>query len=194
MDSAAAASLLTFAEDARDRMRALGDVSARQEVETRYPELLDAMSWYLAEAQPDEAFRVASALVPFWMTTKRIDDGDRWFTAALRRPAGTEARRARALYDHGYLVFWAGQYDVAADRFGEARVMAERIGDHDLEALALAGSARVALDDDIDEAVRLLRPRSRSPTRRRTAGVGPARCTSWVSRCRWGATSKGPGP
>ena len=138
-------------------MRAVSDASARAEVEARYPELLDAMSWYLAESQPDEAFRIASALVPFWMTTKRIEDGDHWFTEALRRPAGTEAGRARALYDHGYLVFWSGQYELAADRFSEARAMAERIGDHDLEALALAGSARVALNDDIDEAIRLLR-------------------------------------
>ena len=71
--------------------------------------------------------------------------------------------------------------------------MAERIGDHDLEALGLAGSARVALDDDIDEAIRLLRSAVEvtDPT---SDGWGrPARCTYWVSRCRWGVTSKGPG-
>ena len=157
VDSTAAASLLRLAEDARDRMRAADDASARTEVEARYPELLEAMDWYSAEGQPDEAYRIASALVPFWMTTKRIDDGARWLAEALRRPGGTQVRRARALYDHGYLVFWAGQYELAADRFLEARALAERIGDHDLEALALAGSARVALDDDLDEAIRLLR-------------------------------------
>ena len=156
MDPKAAAQLLTFARNASDRMRS-NDASVRNDVEARYTELLEAMDFYLAEDQPDEAYRIASALVPFWMTTKRIDDGARWFEKSLARVVGTDARRARALYDHGYLVFWAGHYELAADRFREARAMADRIDDHDLEALALAGSARVALNDDIDEAVQLLR-------------------------------------
>jgi tetratricopeptide (TPR) repeat protein len=91
------------------------------------------------------------------MATKRLDDGDAWFERALRTRTGSDARWARALYDHGYLVFWAGRYDLAEERFREARALAGAIGDTNVVALALAGSGRVALESDPREAVRLLR-------------------------------------
>lgn len=138
-------------------MSAAGDASAQEELETGYPAMLEAMDWYLEHSRTDEAYRLASAIVPFWMATKRLDEGDRWFASALRLPAGSDARRARALYDHGYLAFWAGGYELADERFTDARALAAAVADHDLQALALAGSARVALSRDLPEAVRLLR-------------------------------------
>ena len=157
MDAAAAASLLKLAEDARARSRESGDAAPLDDVEAHYPAALQALDWFIGQSRTDEAYRLASALVPFWMATKRIDDGDGWFTATLGRHGGSEARRARALYDHGYLVFWAGRYDVAAERFADARARARALGDADLEALALAGSARVELSRDLPEAINLLR-------------------------------------
>ena len=145
-----------IAEDARARIRREDPESAAM-IEARYPELLEALDWYLDAGQPDEAFRLATALVPFWMSTKRIDDGDRWFARALAQPAGSAPRRARATYDHGYLVFWAGRYDLADERFADARAQAEGVGDSNLVALALAGAARVALGRDPAEAARLCR-------------------------------------
>ena len=156
MDKTTADTLLAIAEDARARIRREDPESAAQ-IEARYPELLEALDWYLDEGHPDEAFRLATALVPFWMSTKRIDDGDRWFGRALAQPAGSAALRARATYDHGYLVFWAGRYDVADERFADALAQAEAVGDPNLVALVLAGAARVALSRDPAEAVRLCR-------------------------------------
>jgi non-specific serine/threonine protein kinase len=156
VDARSAVSLLAIAEKARTGMRA-SDSAALETVEARYPEIREAMDWCLEHGHADDAYRFATALVPFWMATKRIDEGDRWFTQALDQPVGSEAGRARATYDHGYLVFWAGRYDLADARCTEARAMAASLGDHDLEALALAGSARVALNQDLDEAIRLLR-------------------------------------
>jgi tetratricopeptide (TPR) repeat protein len=95
--------------------------------------------------------------VPFWISTKRIDDGDAWFERALATSDGTDASRARALHDHGYLVFWTGRYDLARQRFNDSLGLAETLGEPSIQALALAGLARVALNDDVDEAVRLLR-------------------------------------
>jgi tetratricopeptide (TPR) repeat protein len=157
VDASTADFLRSIAEEARSRIRASDDASVLDEVEENYSAMFEAMDWYLEHAQADEAYRFASALVPFWMATKRLDEGARWFADALRHPAGTDARRARALYDHGYLVFWAGRYDLAAEHFADARALAEAVADHDLVALALAGSARVALNDDLPEAIRLLR-------------------------------------
>jgi len=157
VDAASAASLLRLVEEARGRSRASGDASPLDDVGARYPALLEAMDWFLEQSRTDEAYRLASALVPFWLATKRIDDGDRWFTAALDKPGASELRGARALYDHGYLVFWAGQYDVASERFADARARARAVGDADLEALALAGSARVELTRNVQGAILLLR-------------------------------------
>jgi non-specific serine/threonine protein kinase len=91
------------------------------------------------------------------MTTKRIDDGDDWFRRAIGDTVPTDPDRARAVYDHGYLVFWAGRYELAEERFADARRLAERTGDANVVALALAGSARVALNEDPVKAVDLLR-------------------------------------
>jgi non-specific serine/threonine protein kinase len=156
VDAQTADDLLAIAEDARERTRREDPTGAAQ-VEERYPAMLEVLDWYLHASQPDQAFRVATALVPFWISTKRIDDGDRWFERSLSQPAGSVARRARALYDHGYLVFWAGRYDLADERFADARARARDIGDSNLEALALAGAARVALSRDPAEAARLCR-------------------------------------
>lgn len=137
-------------------MRGLDKSMAIETLESRYADLLSALDWYLAEGHIALADRLATALVPFWMATKRIDDGDRWFARALPDPV-LDVRRARAVHDHGYLVFWAGRYELAAARFEQARALAADAGDRTVVALALAGLARVALNDDPLEAVRLLR-------------------------------------
>jgi tetratricopeptide (TPR) repeat protein len=156
VDANTAAGLLDLAEDAQKRRRQQ-DPEAERMVEARYSEFLEALDWYGAAGWPDTAFRLASALVSFWIATKRIDDGDAWFDRALRQPQATATTLARALHDHGYLVFWAGRYELAEQRFRESLALAQREGDPSLQALALAGLARVALNTDAKQAVRLLR-------------------------------------
>lgn len=156
MDAATVVALVDLAEEGRARAR-WQDPGASSAVEDRYPAMREALDWCLASGQPETAYRLASALVPFWVSTRRIDDGDAWFERALGTVAGSPATRARALYDHGYLVLWSGRYDVASQRFTEAIALAQTLGDVSLQALALAGLARVALYTDVDEALRLLR-------------------------------------
>jgi tetratricopeptide (TPR) repeat protein len=156
VDAATAGSILETVEDARAAMRR-EEPGAAAPIENRYDQVLEALDWYLAEGPADEAFRLATALVLFWTSTGRIDDGDAWFRRALDGADGSEARRARATYDHGYLVFWAGRYADADRAFTDARARAATLGEANLAALALAGSARVALARDPAESVRLLR-------------------------------------
>jgi tetratricopeptide (TPR) repeat protein len=156
VDLRTAESLVAIAEDARAGIRR-EDPEAAAAIEVRYADMLEVLEWSLAAGQPDTGFRLAAALVPFWMSTKRIDDGDAWFRRALAQPAGSTARRARASHDHGYLLFFSGHYDEADPRFAESRALAETAGDANLVALALAGAARVALGRDPHEAVRLTR-------------------------------------
>ena len=155
MDQSTAASLLELAERAREGMRGHDRSAAIDELEPHYPDLLAALDWWHTREQTVDADRLATALVPFWMATQRIGDGDRWFAQALPDEID-DPRRARAVYDHGYLVFWAGRYELAAERFEQARALAAD-RDPTVVALALAGSARVALDTDPREAVRILR-------------------------------------
>jgi non-specific serine/threonine protein kinase len=155
MDAETADALLAAARDARAAMRSR-DEDALQRVEAMYPELRAALDWNLEQGRVDQADRLATALVPFWMATKRVDEGEAWFARAIPAP-GTDPHRARAEYDAGYLAFFAGHYELADTRFSDARRLASRVGDADVEALALAGSARVALNTDPALAVRLLR-------------------------------------
>jgi len=157
VDDSTAESLIGIAEEARARLRGPESGVARAAIDERYPELLAALDWLAEAGRLDDAYRLATALVPFWIATKRIADGDAWFRRALDRPGATPVRQARATYDHGYLIFWAGQYDRADQRFAEARRLAAAANDPTIAALALAGSARVALNSDVDAAVRLLR-------------------------------------
>jgi non-specific serine/threonine protein kinase len=157
VNESTAESLISLAEDARSRLRGPESGTARARLDERYPELLAALEWLADAGRLDDAYRLATALVPFWISSRRIDDGDAWFRRALDLPGGTAARRTRATYDHGYLVFWAGRYELADQRFAEARRLAAAANDPTVAALALAGSARVALNTDVDAALRLLR-------------------------------------
>ena len=191
VDARTADDLLAIAEDARERTRR-EDPTGAALIEARYPELLEALDWYLDAGQPDQAFRLATALVPFWMSTKRIDDGDRWFERALAQPAGSAARRARATYDHGYLVFWAGRYDLADERFADARARPRRSAIRTSSrspwpaprASPSAGTRR--------KRRACVERRSRPPKPRRPPTVARAPSTSSASRSRWRATSKAP--
>jgi tetratricopeptide (TPR) repeat protein len=103
------------------------------------------------------ARRLTRSLVNFWMSTSRLPDGDAWFERLLAGPLTRDQDVALSLYEHGYLIFWAGDHERSGRRFTEARAMAAGLGNASIEALALAGLARVALTSDVAEAVRLLR-------------------------------------
>jgi tetratricopeptide (TPR) repeat protein len=156
MDATTARGLVTLAEDARD-LRRRQDPAAERVLEERYPELGQALDWFAEAGRPDDAGRLATALVTFWIATKRLADADAWFDRALRDPRASELTRARALYDHGYVVFWAGRYDLAEQRFRDSLALARQLGQPSLQALALAGLGRVVINTDPSDAVRLLR-------------------------------------
>ena len=119
MDLLAAASLAETAEALRKELRGPRGDAAMRELEHIYPEVGSAFDALLAADRLDAACRLASALVPFWMATKRLDEGDAWLTRATT-PAGTTPDRARAIYADGYLLFWSGQYERSEARSKQA--------------------------------------------------------------------------
>ena len=82
MDRLTAEELVALAERLRDRSRQRAEVL--EAIDARYPEMLAALDWLLAENRADEAFVLADDLVGFWMGTGRIEDGDAWFQDATR--------------------------------------------------------------------------------------------------------------
>jgi hypothetical protein len=156
MDIDTARGLLTLTQQARERRRRQ-DPAAERLVEERYDEVRAAMDWCLEAGPAEMAHGMATALVTFWIATKRADDADTWFDGVLSEPSTTGLTRARALYDHGYTVFFAGRYALAEQRFQDSLALATTAGDVSLQALALAGVARVAVNTDPRQAVRFLR-------------------------------------
>jgi tetratricopeptide (TPR) repeat protein len=157
VDAATVEQLIATAEEARAAMRRGEDATGLEQFERHYGPMREALDLWLGSGRADEAFRLSTALVPFWMATKRVDEGMAWLDAALGTGEGSDAARARGLHDHGYLAFFSGGYELAERRFAESRVLADRAGNRDVAALALAGSARVALNDDPAASVRMLR-------------------------------------
>ena len=92
MDRVTAQELMALSERLRDRTLERADVL--EAIEARYPEMLAALDWLVAEDRQDEAFSLADDLVGFWIGTGRIEDGDAWFRDALATEAGWASIRA----------------------------------------------------------------------------------------------------
>jgi tetratricopeptide (TPR) repeat protein len=156
MDLRTAESLLAEATDLRASLRGPDGETAKARLEELYPALGRAFELFLAERRTDAALELSTALVPFWMATKRISEGDGWLQRATAATDASDRTRARALYEHGYLIFWAGEYDRSAVLSREAIALARKAGDPTVIALALATLGRIALNTDVDEAKRHL--------------------------------------
>lgn len=155
MDAQTAQSLLEFAEGAGSRLRGLEANATLDQLEQGYGDLQSAMTWFIEHGQATEAFRLGSSLVGFWMATKRLDDGSKWFDQVLELSGGDDARRGRGLFDAGYLAFWKGDDENSASLQNRALDLGRRINNPTVTALALVGLARIALRTDVEEARRL---------------------------------------
>jgi tetratricopeptide (TPR) repeat protein len=157
MDAARVDRLIATAEDARAAMRRGENAAGIEAFEASYPDMREALDWLVTGGRADDAFRLSAALTQFWMSSGRVEEGIAWLEGAVAIGDGSDAGRARGLHDLGYLAFFSGGYDAAQRRFAESRELAERAGDRNIVALALAGSARVRLHDDPAAAVGLQR-------------------------------------
>jgi non-specific serine/threonine protein kinase len=158
LNTLTAESLLDFAEGVGPRLRGLEAKAAFDQLEQQYDELQRALQWFIDQGSANEAFRLAGALVVFWMATKRLEEGVAWFDRALTLPGGSDALRGRALFDAGYLRFWQGDDERSSSLQNQALELGRRAADPTVTALALTGLARIALrTTGADEARRLCR-------------------------------------
>jgi tetratricopeptide (TPR) repeat protein len=155
MDARAAGSLLDLAESTRAGISGPDSEAEIRRIEERYADLMAALRWFVDQVRPDEARRLANGLYPFWITKQRFDDGAASYDLVLRAPVGDERLHAAACINAGFMPFWQGDDDRAADLFGQGLEIGRRLGDPGLTSQALAALARVALRSDLAAARRL---------------------------------------
>lgn len=156
VESQTAKALLAAAKADRAALRGTDADAARARLEAAYPAYAEAFDFFVANGQAEDAVQLASDLVPFWMATKRIDDGDRWLTRAIDA-ADADGLKARALYQLGYLIFWTGDDERSGKLSRQAVDLATIAGDTTTRSLALSVLARIALRTDVEAAIDLLR-------------------------------------
>src|SRR5438132_7446804 len=72
-----------------------------------YTTLFRSLRWFIDERRTDEALRLASSLAPFWMATKRLEEGSEWSDRALASPDGTEDRKSTRLNSSHTVISYA---------------------------------------------------------------------------------------
>ena len=157
MDAHGAVSLLDLAEQASAGITGPDAKESLERLEERSVDLLAALGWFVDADRTDEALRLANALYRFWITKQRFEEGAAWFDRVLASPGGDERLRGRAFLNAGFMPFWMGDDERAAELFGRALDIGRGLGDPLLISPALGGLARVALRTDVAEGRRLAR-------------------------------------
>lgn len=146
---------LNFVETNALALKGLASKVAFKEFSEQYRNFHNAILYFLEKDYLNEAFRFATTLVPFWMGTKRLDEGLVLMERMLALPGGDDALRGRICFDVGYLKFWKGDYEQAAKFHQEAIRLGRLAHNSTVVAIALTGLARIALVNDLGKARRL---------------------------------------
>jgi tetratricopeptide (TPR) repeat protein len=113
-------------------------------LEDDYPNLRAAFSWSLENGERERAYRIGSALWPFWSATGRMAEGTAWLERAIT-PEDHAAPdvRARALQRLGNLNIDNADYPAALACYRESYGISDAIGDRRGQAAALTGEGLV---------------------------------------------------
>lgn len=155
VDSSRAQTLLTLAEEASAASRGADAKAALDRLDSDYDDILAALQWFIDQQRTDEALRLANALYRFWITKQRFEEGALWFDRALGASSGDDRLRGMAYINAGFMPFWMGQDDRAAELFRRGLEIGRQVGDAPTVSQALGGLARVALRTDVAEGRRL---------------------------------------
>ena len=93
---------------------------------------------HTAQAEPEKALRLCTALGYWWLLTGRLVEGPAALTRALDATVGQRsALRCGALFWRGYLAFFAADYELTQRDAAEALALAQELGDRANEARVL---------------------------------------------------------
>ncbi|HEU0189753.1 MAG TPA: LuxR C-terminal-related transcriptional regulator [Mycobacterium sp.] len=119
-----------------------------QQTQTEIDNLRAAFAWSCENGDSEQAFALASSLLPLWLARGRILEGLGWFDAVLGDANGETAEvppavRARALADRALLAAWGIASD-SLDQAEEAVTIARDTNDPALLARALTACGGIA--------------------------------------------------
>jgi predicted ATPase/DNA-binding CsgD family transcriptional regulator len=132
---------------------------------------LHAAIEHTAQAEPEKALRLCSALSYWWLLTGRLVEGPAALTRALEATVGQRSSlRCGALFWRGYLAFFAADYELTQQAATEALALAHELGDRPNEAriLNLLGLLETGPD-----------PRGSLPTFERSCELAQAVGDNW---------------
>lgn len=143
----------------RDAMLDLAEAIAPQLHGPRQRELLEVLDGeasnltaaleHAVDTDGERALRLSVALTFWWRLRGLLRAAERGFTRALEAADPTPSSlRAWALWGCGYLVAFLGDFPAALSRFGEARAMAEEVGDQAAVGRAIGSFAFLRLFPD----------------------------------------------
>ncbi len=130
MDARTAQSLSEFAEGAGPELRGFGAEAVFEQLDQQYGDLQLAVQWFIEQGHANEAFRLASSLVAFWMATKRLEEARRLCREALAVTDGTadQAGRSSAMHVLGVTAQMAGDLLEARELMGQRIALAREMG------------------------------------------------------------------
>ncbi|ACZ43741.1 transcriptional activator domain protein [Thermobaculum terrenum ATCC BAA-798] len=140
---------LSLAERACGELGGQQQVSALTELDREYTNLQAVLSWALDGSSSEDVSLgavLAGCLWPFWDTRGRLQEAQRWLSAALAIDGLPPAVRARLLAGAGMISRSRGEYDVAMRYFEEELALSRDTGDAPGVALALNNLGLIALD------------------------------------------------
>ena len=120
---------------------------------------------HTAEAEPEKALRLCTALAYWWLLTGRLVEGSAALTRAMDATVGQRTElRCGALFWRGYLAFYVADYEAARRDATEALALARELGDRANEVRVLNTLGLLETESD---------PRAALPTLSALVRAGP---------------------
>ncbi|MEJ7783555.1 MAG: tetratricopeptide repeat protein [Solirubrobacteraceae bacterium] len=110
-----------------------------------------ALEWSLSHGEPQQALRLAGALVLFWRVRCHFGEGRELLEAAVSTgDRAASGLRAKALWGAGFMIMMTGDYHKAAPFLEESLSRFEELGDVEgrARALLILGNIKQILDTD----------------------------------------------
>jgi predicted ATPase/DNA-binding CsgD family transcriptional regulator len=126
---------------------------------------------HTAQAEPEKALRLCSALSYWWLLTGRLVEGPAALSRALEATVGQRSSlRCGALFWRAYLAFFAADYELTQQDATEALALAHELGDRPNEARILNTLGLLETGPD---------PRGSLPTFERSSELAQAVGDDW---------------
>jgi predicted ATPase/class 3 adenylate cyclase len=152
---------LALAEEAEPALRGHGQVAWLRRMTTEHENLRAALGWALAADRPEEALRLAAALMPFWELRTHYTEGRRWLQEALARSESAPipaTLRAKGLSAAAWMAATQHEFAAVATLAEQALSLYREAGDVRGEALSLFSLGYVARwRSDFERAAALFR-------------------------------------